>query len=56
MTSTDRILEAIEGAVITNSRVDEGQGLILDFSDGRTLVIAGVFALELVRFGKDMRH
>lgn len=56
MTPNERILEAIEGAMITHSRIDEGEGLILSFNDGRALVIAGVFVLELVRFEKDRRH
>lgn len=56
MTKAGQIMEAIEGAVVVSGRVDEGQGLLLDFSDGRSLVIAGVFSLELVRFEKDMRH
>lgn len=56
MTGAERICEAIEGAVVVAARVDEGQGMCLDFADGRCLVIAGAFCLELVRFEKDMRH
>jgi hypothetical protein len=56
VTTADKIMEAIEGAVVVCGRVDDGQGLLLDFADGRCLVIAGVFSLELVRFEKDMRH
>ncbi len=56
MTAVERILERIEGCTIICGRVDEGEGLVLNFSDGTSLIVAGAFALELVRFEKDMRH
>lgn len=56
LTACDRIMEAIEGATIVCGRMDEGEGLCLNLQDGRCLVIAGVFALSLMRLDKESLH
>lgn len=50
------ILEAIEGAVIVSGRVDPGEGLCLDLSNGKTLVIAGAFYMSLMALDNARLH
>ena len=52
----ERIMECIEGATIVAGRIDEGEGLCLDLSNGQTLVIAGWFALSLLRLEDGKLH
>ena len=56
MIQTSNIIEAIEGAMIVSGRVDEGEGLCLELADGRSLVIAGVFVVTLMRFESEKLH
>ena len=56
VTSADRILDSLEGATIVCARVDEGDGMLLNLADGRVLVIAGVFALSLMRMDVEKLH
>ena len=52
----ERLLDALEGAVVVSGRIDDGEGLLLTFQDGRCLVIAGVFALSLMRLDTEKLH
>lgn len=46
----DKIIERLEGATIVGGGEDvEGEGIHILLQDGRVLVIAGFFALSLVR-------
>jgi hypothetical protein len=56
MNLSERIMEAIEGATIVSGRVDDGEGLCLDLSNGKTLVIAGMFAISLQTFADAKLH
>ena len=51
-----RILDAIEGAVIVSGYVEDDEGMHLAFSDGRVLIIAGVFAISLMRLDRERLH
>lgn len=44
-----RIVENLEGATIVGGEVEDDEGLHIHLQDGRVLVIAGFFAMALVR-------
>lgn len=50
------ILDQLEGATIVSCRVDEGEGLCLDLNNGQTLVIAGMFAMSLLKLDNERLH
>lgn len=43
------LLDQLYGAVIVSSHVEDEQGLHICLSDGRILVVAGYFAMSLVK-------
>ena len=56
MVEVNRILDAIEGAVIVSGYIEDDEGMHLVFADGRCLVIAGMFALSLLRLDRERLH
>ena len=55
-TATDRLLDSLEGAVIVSGHVEEDEGMHIVLQDGRVLIVAGVFALSLMRFDTEKLH
>ena len=56
LTYTERLLDSLEGAEIKCGYVEEDEGMHLVLADGRVLIIAGVFALSLMRFDTEKLH
>lgn len=57
MTSTERLLESIEGAVIVSASRDiDGCGLHLNLADGRTLIFEGEITIGLYRRCTEKLH
>lgn len=54
--SAQRVLDQLEGATIVSSFVENDEGLHLVMQDGRVLVIAGVFALSVLRTSTEHLH
>ena len=51
------VLEAIEGATIVSAGLDaEGEGLHINFADGRVLVFIGIFTVGIARIGSERLH
>lgn len=50
------LLDQLEGATIVSNTVEDDEGLSLYFKDGRVLVIAGQFALSVLRQDTDKLH
>jgi hypothetical protein len=54
--NAQRVLDQLEGATIVSSEILEDDGMHIAFSDGRILVIAGLFALSLLRLDRERLH
>jgi hypothetical protein len=48
-TPAEDLLDPLEGAVIAKSFVEDQNGLHICLADGRILVIAGYFAISVIR-------
>lgn len=51
-----QVLEHVEGATIVSSYIEDESGLHLVFNNGQCLVIAGDFAIALVKTGNARLH
>lgn len=56
ITTADQLLDQLEGATIVSSHVDGDEGMHLVMQDGRVLIIAGVFALSVLRIERGKLH
>jgi hypothetical protein len=54
--NAQRVLDQLEGATIVSCEVQEDDGMHMVLQDGRILVIAGLFALSLLRLDRERLH
>jgi hypothetical protein len=56
LTSAEKIVDQLDGATIVSVYVEDDTGMHICFQDGRTLIIAGAFALSLMRIETTRLH
>ena len=54
--SANSLVDQLEGATIVSAEVREEEGMHIVLEDGRVLVIAGMFALSLMRLDTGRLH
>ena len=52
----ENLLDQIDGATISSHFIEDNEGLHICFADGRILVIAGTFAISIVKAGSERLH
>jgi len=50
------VMDQLEGATVATWFVEDEEGLHICFADGRTLIIAGTFAISILKAGSERLH